>query len=733
MNLLYHHQFTVVGTVQGVGFRPFVARLAAELQLTGTVRNTTSAVLINVEGPLPALTTFRHRLETELPPAALIEHLTVLALPLAGYSQFSIAPSTPSDGHSANLPPDLALCADCRHELFNPTGRRFRYPFLNCTNCGPRYTVVRQLPYDRSSTTLAPFPLCSACQAEYDNPADRRFHAQPIACPQCGPQLQFHPPTPGDPLALALQCLAQGQIGAIRGLGGFHLACHAFDDAAVHRLRQRKARGDQPFALMVRDLATAARWVHLTPQAEALLLSPAAPIVLLPARHPQAQILAPGNGYVGLMLASTPLHALLLAGPLDSLVMTSGNRHSEPIAATNAEALQHLAGLADFFLLHNREIAAPCDDSVVRLYRQRPLAIRRARGYAPLPLHLPVPTAPILAVGADLKSTFGLATQHRALISPHIGDLENLETQIRFEAILKHLQQLHHIEPTAIIHDAHPGYHSTLWARRQGLPTLAVQHHRAHAAAVAAEYGLPPDTPVIAVIFDGAGYGDDGAIWGGEFFHGPISALSRFAHLPTISLPGGDAAARRPAIAAFAHLTAAGVDLPCPGLAPNEQSLLRQQLSRGFRCYPTSSMGRLFDAAASLLNIRHINSFEAQAAIELEARSQPGRPPYDIPPWHLPALWRSLHRDPDGPSRFHATIAAWTVATVLTRSEATVILSGGVFQNVLLLETITSQLESAGRHVLTPRYLPPNDGGLALGQLYLAALSPLQTVTAPRM
>lgn len=736
-----------MGIVQGVGFRPFVARLAADLSLAGLVRNTTTSVLIEIEGPPARLESFRFRLEAEAPPAATLEHVDVETIGTLDALHFEILSSGSEELYSAGLPPDLAICSDCCRELEDPTDRRYRYPFLNCTACGPRYSIVEGLPYDRDHTSMRTFVMCAACRTEYGDRNDRRYHAQPVACPACGPKLWFERDgrrLEGDAIELCLEALAAGEIGAIRSIGGFHLACDARNSAAVERLRSRKARGDQPFALMVRDLATAREFVEVNRQAAALLGAAAAPIVLL-AKAGSTQLsedMAPGNGYLGVMLPYSPLHRLLLFGRngLDALVMTSGNLHGEPVVTVNEEASEKLGGQADFYLKHNREIVAPCDDSVVRLYRGRALAIRRGRGYAPVSLGLPSATVPALAAGADLKCALGLSHEGRAYLSPHIGDMENLATLEAFTRNLRHISSLYRCRPELVLYDAHPGYLSTQWARQyaaeNNLPSRAVQHHRAHAAAVMAEYGVDPALRVVAVVFDGTGFGDDGAIWGGEFFSGNLNQLRRSAHLPYVALPGGDASAKRPALAAIAHLHAVGLDwLRTPSgasLDPSQRGLLQQQLDRGLNCHLSSSMGRFFDAAASLLGIRHRVSFEAQAAIEMEAVAAQWKDHagYTAGLWNTAELWAEMLADDASPvaaraRRFHETVVRWSCETAKTLAADervdTVVLSGGVFQNLLLLEGISVTLEKAGLRVLVPRYLPPNDGGLALGQLYLGA------------
>jgi hydrogenase maturation protein HypF len=735
----------VVGTVQGVGFRPFVARLARDLSLSGSVKNTSSAVEVEIEGSLANLVHFRKRLEADAPAAATLEHVDVEEAPVRGTSGFRIDASEWRPSPGAALPADLAICADCCREMDDPVDRRYRYAFLNCTACGPRYTIVDGLPYDRPKTAMRNFTLCAACQSDYNDPEDRRYHAEPIACPACGPRLEFlDGPNSQHTLALeaAVEQIVAGRILAIRGIGGFHLACNARDPQAVQELRQRKARGTQPFALMVRDVAAAREFVIVGEQEAALLRSSPAPIVLLPKipACPLGESLAPGNGYLGVMLAYSPLHRLLLStnSGLDALVMTSGNRHGEPIVADTQQAREQLASLADAFLSHNREILAACDDSVVRLFRGRPLAIRRARGYAPLFLNLPEEAPPAVAAGADLKSALGLSQGRRAIIGPHLGDMENLETLAAFEKNLLHLTRLYSIHPQMVFHDAHPDYFSTQWALRQaaanGWTPVAIQHHRAHAAAVLAEYQIPADERVLAIVFDGTGYGDDGAIWGGEFFLGPLAELRRCFHLPYVKLPGGDACARIPALAAIAHLHAFGLDwhntAAAQALTPQQVQIVSQQLAQNWQCHESSSMGRLFDAAASLLGIRHRISYEAQAAIEMEALAERhhAEEAYGAAPWDLSGLWQEMLQDAHAPQErranaFIGSIAAWSAQTALRLiadfPQTPVVLCGGVFQNLMLLDRLSRALEAEGIRVLVPRYLPPNDAALALGQIYL--------------
>jgi hydrogenase maturation protein HypF len=668
-------------------------------------------------------------------------------------------------------------------ELFDPADRRYGYPFINCTNCGPRYTIIADIPYDRPQTSMREFVMCPDCQAEYDDPANRRFHAQPNACPVCGPQVVFVPspasaradlpssPRKGaDAIAAARRLLAAGGILAVKGLGGYHLACSAADDRPVLELRRRKGRVDKPFALMVRDLQTAAALVTYTPAEALILAGRERPIVLLP-KIPSAPIsaqVAPGNGVLGVMLPYTPLHHLLLAAPddpaapdLPALVMTSGNLAEEPIIAGNEEAEIKLAALADGFLHHNRAILHHCDDSVVRVVQDRLLPIRRGRGYAPLPVHLPFALRPLLAVGGELKNTFCLTQDAYAFLSPHIGDMENLETLATFEATAAHYQRLFRVTPGAIVCDLHPAYLATRWAQEHaaahGLPLIQVQHHQAHIAALMAEHALPADAQVIGVSFDGTGYGLDSTIWGGEFFVGGYQGLRRVGRLQPVPLPGGDAAVKRPYRVALAHLWAAGVAwdeaLPPVAACPLvERGVLLRQLETGLNSVPTSSMGRLFDAVAALAGVRQVVSYEAQAALELETLAEPSfLPPYAFglltpPTLHSADADLQFEVDSRGvvaavaqdvrdgvrpgviATRFHRGLAT-LVCSVCDRLAAsaattTVALSGGVFQNVTLLALVTDGLEAQGFTVLTHRQVPPNDGGLALGQALLGHFAP---------
>ncbi|BCX04110.1 MAG: carbamoyltransferase [Candidatus Roseilinea sp.] len=744
----------VRGIVQGVGFRPFVYGLATRHGLGGFVGNDSSGVFIEVEGSPDALAAFVRELRANPPPLAMIDSISVEDLPALGESAFVIVASEGHASASTSISPDVCICEDCLRELFDPADRRYRYPFINCTNCGPRFTIIRDIPYDRPLTTMAAFPMCPQCAAEYHDPANRRFHAQPVACPECGPRIWFEAPSQAmqwddEAIRAAQAALRAGQIVAVKGIGGFHLACDATNDAALRALRQRKGRVDKPFAVMVRDLAAARMLAGVDDDEAALLKSKARPIVLLRRRTdaPVSALVAPGNAYIGLMLPYSPLHYLLLDGLPQPLVMTSGNLSDEPICKDNDEARRRLAALADGFLLHNRDIHVWCDDSVMRSFAGHELPIRRSRGYAPFPVRLAQPTPALIATGGELKATFCVTREQFAYLSQHIGDMENLETLQAFERALAHFVKLFRIVPERVVCDLHPGYLSTQWAERfaaaQGLPLVKVQHHHAHIAACLAEHGFDPDARAIGISFDGTGYGSDGAIWGGEVLIANCRTFTRIAHLKYVPLPGGDASIKQPYRAALAHLWAAGIpwddDLPCVAACPpEERRVLRRQLERSFNCPPTSSMGRLFDAISALIGVRQTATYEAQAAIELEAlcddaehrRYESATAPsadratlvLDPAPM-LTEMVRDLRAgvaQQTIAAKVHNTIAEWIAQVSDYARQQTglniVALSGGVFQNVRLLRRALPRLRAAGFDVLTHRAVPPNDGGLALGQ-----------------
>ena len=731
----------VRGIVQGVGFRPFLYGLAAKNGLTGFVANRSDGVSVEVQGAPPALESFVHSLRTEAPPLAMIDEIRVEDIAPFAESEFRIVESVSEANVSTPISPDIATCKDCLREFFDPNDRRYRYPFINCTNCGPRFTIIRDIPYDRPNTTMAAFPMCAACEEEYHSPTNRRFHAQPNACRICGPKVWFE--KSGETVweepafAGAREALAHGQIVAIKGIGGFQLAVDAQNEAAVARLRVRKGRRDKPFALMARDAEGIAQYAIVGDEDSQLLRSRQRPIVLLRRREASrlAASVAPGNPMIGFMLPYAPLHYLLLDdGPL---VMTSGNLSEEPIVYRNEDALARLGDIADAFLFHDREIHVPVDDSVVT----HELPIRRSRGYSPMPVKLPVERPMTLAVGAELKACFCLTHGQYAYMSQHIGDMENLETLDAFERALQHMKSLFRCEPERVICDAHPGYLSTRWARgyahERELPLIEVQHHHAHAMSVMAEHGLPEDATMLAFTFDGTGYGTDGAIWGGEVLLARYDGFQRVAHLKYVPLPGGDTAIRHPARVALAHLFAAGLewsdDLPCVRACNTvELRVLRQQLSSGARSIPTSSMGRLFDAVAGLLGLRANVSYEGQAAIELEALAAGttestypvtlGTDEFDVTPmWvEMVADFRAGAEARVIAARFHRTMAEVILHySRRMRQEfavQTIALTGGVFQNVYLLTLANDLLAKEGFRVLTQRMVPPNDGGIALGQ-----------------
>ncbi len=752
-------RFLVQGVVQGVGFRPFVYATASELMLAGSVTNSSAGVVVEVEGAPFALEAFQQRLREQPPPLAVVERVTAVDVAPRGGTGFSIGPSTTDRAGRTLASPDVATCADCLRELADPADRRHRHPFITCTNCGPRFTIIESLPYDRAATTMARFPLCGSCAREYADPRNRRFHAQPIACHDCGPTLELVDAAGGrttreEALAGARALLAAGGVLAVKGLGGYHLACDASSETAVATLRARKRRGAKPFAVMVGDVQTARRLTVLDPGSEALLTGPRRPVVLLPRRGaPLAPSVAPGNPDLGVLLAYTPLHTLLLGLPGDPagpevLVMTSGNLGGEPIAYRDDDALERLAPLADGWLRHDRPILVPCDDSVVRVVDGEELPVRRSRGYAPLPVALRDEVPATLAVGADLKNTCAVAEGRYAWLSQHVGDMDDLATLRAFDATVAHLSALTQVEPTVLAVDAHPGYRSSAWARgRAGTRTLrTVQHHHAHIAAVMAEHGLPGDAPVIGVAFDGTGYGTDGAVWGGEVLLADYKGFTRAAHLSYVPLAGGDASVRRPYRMALAHLRAADVawasDLPPVMACPDtERRVLLHQLDTGLGCAPTSSMGRLFDAVSSLAGVRHVADYEAQAAIELEgvSRGQDNCGAYsfgvrgegpavaDAAPV-VRAVVADLRSGVPAAvigARFHAGVATLVVDLAATCRTATgigtIALSGGVFANALLLSMTRRRLRDNGFTVLCHRHVPPNDGGLALGQVLVAS------------
>ncbi|MCS6845943.1 MAG: carbamoyltransferase HypF [Caldilineales bacterium] len=825
----------VRGAVQGVGFRPFVYRLATGLGLTGWVINNSQGVFVEVEGEAETLQTFLARLTAEKPPRALIQEVESAWLPAVGFTAFEIRHSEAEGNKTVLVLPDVATCADCLAEVLDPGDRRYRYPFTNCTNCGPRFTIIQALPYDRPNTTMRRFTMCPACRREYDDPLDRRFHAQPNACPVCGPQLALHGAdgellAEGDAaLQLAAEAIRAGLIVAVKGLGGFHLVVDAANAEAIQRLRQRKPRRDKPFALMAVDLAHVRQLCEVSPQAEALLTSPEAPIVLMP-RRPDAAVaenVAPGNPTLGVMLPYTPLHHLLLrelslpsagqgqatARPVPAVVATSGNLTDEPIYTDEQEAMQRLGHIAERFLVHNRPIERHADDSVAWVVDGEPRLLRRARGYAPLPVLLKEPVPTILAVGAHLKNTVALSVGRQVFISQHIGDLETAEAMAAFERVIADFLRLYEAEPVAIAHDLHPDYLSTQWAKEMGeqretrvrreigqprdpaetakrvehcapfssfpspfpsFPSsphlIPVQHHHAHLAACLAEHGV--EGPALGVTWDGTGYGPDGTVWGGEFLLGDAADYARVARLRPFRLPGGDAAIKEPRRVAFAMLWALYGDqvaewehlAPVRSLAAGERRLLAQMLRRGLNAPWTTSAGRLFDGVAALIGLHQQVSFEGQAAMALEfaadagdhgaypvelveelggtqgssaastssSSSSPSSPPSLTSPTPLLLDWQptveALLCDLRAgvswgiiAARFHAALVEVILQVAERVGQPRVALTGGCFQNRRLTEDAARRLRQAGFQVLLHRQVPPNDGGISLGQVAVAA------------
>jgi hydrogenase maturation protein HypF len=737
----------VSGVVQGVGFRPFVYRLAQDLGLHGFVLNRAGEVHIEAQGAAPELDAFTRRLRAEAPPLARIDGLAAHALELRGERDFSILESQLDAAASPLIAPDAATCDRCLKELFDPGDRRYRYPFVNCTDCGPRFTIVVSAPYDRERTTMRGFELCAECRSEYENPESRRFHAQPNACSACGPTLTFGALRGAPALAAALEALRAGKLLAIKGIGGFHLACRADDESAVRELRRRKGRDKKPFALMVADLAAGEALAELQPRERELLATPERPIVLLRRRGGAAlaEAVAPGCPLVGVMLPYTPLHHLLLAGVGTALVMTSGNASDEPIAFEDADALR-LAAIADGIVGHDRPIRLRCDDSVMRALPSGPVVLRRARGATPRPQRLEQPLRrPILALGAQSNATFALGREGHVFVSHHLGDLDHYAAARAYDDAIEHYQALFAIEPALLVHDLHPDYGSTHVALRlaaeRGLPRVAVQHHHAHLAACLLEHGL--DEPVLGVAFDGTGIGDDGSLWGGEFLLCDRRSFRRVAHLRPVPLPGGERAVLEPwrMAAAYAHDAGAGLD----ALARHEQlGRVLQLLERGAFCPPSSGAGRLFDAVSALLGISARASYDGQAAIELEwaatgctasgvypfelTRTAPGAPwIVDTRPLFA-AVADEQRRGVDKTHiarRFHCTLGAAIVATLeKLRAEyglSSVVLGGGVFHNAILVEELELELPRRGFTLYRPQSFPAGDGGLSLGQLCIAA------------
>jgi hydrogenase maturation protein HypF len=797
MSKLASAKIHITGIVQGVGFRPFVYGLARRYGLDGWVRNTSAGVDIEVDGESDVLDAFIKSLQDEAPPLSRIDELSASFQAPNGFRSFDIVHSEAVEGAFQPISPDVSICPDCLRELFDPSDRRYRYPFINCTNCGPRFTIIKDIPYDRPKTTMAPFAMCPDCEKEYSDPLDRRFHAQPVACPVCGPQVWLEQTTNDGPRTIddssssivyrpssslegdagilqTCNLLANGKIVAIKGLGGFHLACDATNAEAVSELRRRKLRVDKPFALMMPDMETIEQHCFVNAGERELLQSNARPIVLLK-RKPDSSIAkqcAPGQDTLGVMLPYTPLHYLLFAGDSQSpfpdpqfppLVMTSGNLSEEPIATGNDEARMRLASLADAFLMHDRDIYIRCDDSVVRVFDDgprttddmlsstvhRPLSvypIRRSRGYSPFPVKLSWEVPPLLAVGPELKNTFCITNKNYAFLSHHIGDMENYETLQSFEQGVQHFEKLFRVTPEMIAYDLHPNYLSTRYAlqraEQENLPTIGIQHHHAHIAACMAEHGLDGSRPVIGLAFDGTGYGEDGAIWGGEVLVADYRSYERAFHLEYFPLPGGDAAIKKPARTALALLWSLGLDwddrlAPVEEFCAEDRTTLRTQLERKINTPMTSSMGRLFDAAAALAGVRQSVNYEAQAAIEFEALADDDEDriyPFDREQDRVQvgSALEALIADvlagvpiPTISAKFHNGLAKLALEICqylrVTTSVNEVALSGGVWQNITLLRRTLSLLQADGFVVYIHHQVPTNDGGLSLGQAAIAA------------
>jgi hydrogenase maturation protein HypF len=745
---------TIQGAVQGVGFRPFVCRLAGSLGLAGWVRNSPQGVSLEVEGVAARLHQFLLRLQSEKPPRSFIQSLESSFLDPVGHAVFEVRPSDESGAKTALLLPDIATCAECLREVLDPSNRRFRYPFTNCTHCGPRFSIIERLPYDRANTTMGRFRMCGQCQAEYEDRCDRRFHAQPNACPECGPHLELWDgagrllASQDEALLMAAEAIRSAAILAVKGLGGFHLMVDAGCQEAVLRLRRRKAREEKPFALMAPSIDWVRRHCEVSSLEEQLLSSAEAPIVLLQRKPPPsvagpwpAPSIAPRSSCFGVMLPSTPLHHLLLAELRFSVVATSGNRSDEPIVTDESEALSRLGEIADLFLVHNRPIARYIDDSVVRVVLNRPLMLRRARGYAPLPLHFKESLPPVLAVGAHLKNAVAIAAGQEVIVSQHIGDLETIQAFDGFRQAVDSLSQVYEFKPAVAACDLHPDYLSTRFAERTGAPVVRVQHHYAHVLACMAENEL--DSPVLGVAWDGTGYGPDGGIWGGEFLRITETSFERTAHFRPFRLPGGDKAAREPRRAAagllyevFGEELSAMPELsPLQAFSPLELELVRTMLRRNVNAPATSSVGRLFDAVAALLGLCQIAGFEGQAAMELESALEGVETdeayPFRIGPegkidW-APLLHGILgdlkERVPVGrtSARFHNALAEIIVALARRVGEGRIVLAGGCFQNKYLTERAVRRLQAESFRPYWHQHFPPNDGSIALGQIMAVA------------
>jgi hydrogenase maturation protein HypF len=742
----------ITGIVQGIGFRPFIYNLAQKHLIQGWVLNNEKGVFIDAESEDGNLDRFIQDIPKLAPPLARIESFDVKYLEPLGYTTFEIRKSEETQEKFALISPDVAICDQCLSELFSPKNFRYRYPFINCTICGPRFTIIQDIPYDRHKTTMDPFTMCPVCQKEYEDPSDRRFHAQPNACSTCGPSLRLEDrkgkEVSGDPILKTLDLLSKGTIVAIKGLGGFHLACDAINQDAVSSLRSRKFREDKPFAVMCRNLDEVKEHCEVNEEEEKLLLGVERPIVILRKKKDSdiAHAVAPYQDTLGVMLPYSPLHHLLLNGPLKTLVMTSGNVSDEPISYKNEEAFRRLSKIADYFLFHNREIHMRCDDSVTRMFDGKPYILRRSRGYVPFPIKLSFPLEMILACGGELKNTFCLTRGQYAFMSHHIGDLENLETLTSFEEGIEHFKRLFYIEPKAVAYDLHPDYLSTQYAFSiPDIPRIGVQHHHAHVVSAMAENGMEGD--VIGAALDGTGFGLDGTIWGGEFIRANLRDFDRLAHLKKVPMPGGSMAIKEPWRMAMVYLSEAfrdetaklKIDL-MKRIDFQKWGVLKKAIEKKINTPWTSSMGRLFDAISSLLSIRDEVHYEGQAAIELEMIADHGvKEGY---PFHIYKDGKPMVVDPaemvrgivhdliDGAptseisGKFHQTISSIVVGTceAIRSGEKLnrVVLSGGVFQNIFLLSLVTQGLKRSGFDVYTHHRVPTNDGGISLGQAVIA-------------
>jgi len=733
-------QITVHGIVQGVGFRPFIHRLVTELGLRGYIKNTASGVELELEGEGEALHRFAQLLPERAPALALIERVeAAYGLEPVGYPDFTIRASRAGEKRNTLISPDVGICDDCRRELLDPKDRRYRYPFINCTNCGPRFTIIKDIPYDRARTSMSAFPMCPDCDREYHDITDRRYHAQPDCCPVCGPRVFYLDAegreTPGDAIALAKAALRAGKIVAVKGLGGMHLACRCDDEAIARELRRRKRRDEKPFALMARDLEAVRRLCLVSPEEERALLSHQKPIVLLRKRAPGGHAWLSENARLGVMLPYTPLHVLLLED-FEALVMTSANLSDTPILKDNEAALTELRGIADGFLLHDRAIQTRCDDSLLWATEGGPLFARRSRGYVPYPLRVEGLKDGVLACGAEQKASFALSRGDHAFPSQHIGDLKNLETYEHYAAQIAHFERLFDVKPRLLVCDRHPDYLSTEYAReraaREGLPLVQAQHHHAHLAACLADNGL--SGRAIGLVWDGTGYGTDGTAWGGECLIGDHKDFTRFGSIRPIPLIGGDRATEELDRVAFALLRESGCE---PGAFPEAQGW-ETMLRNGLNCPLSSGMGRLFDGVAALLGVRRRASYEGQGAVLLEAAAVPAEGVYPVILAGEPLRfdWREMiravvrDRDAGVPvgeiaGRFHNTLVEMGARMCLAARAETGVndaaLSGGTFQNMILTDALPRRLEREGFRVLRHRRVSPNDEGLSLGQLMIAS------------